>query len=242
MIQCLNSSRYPGRHGARIAPSVHRCATSSYMRKWMSERLKRRKKPGDGSTSTKEATKAPEPLQPRFYDDEPSAAPAEVPVVQYASARRDRRQSRLPSLSRRTLQRRLSLDRGRLAVVAAAEVVAELASAAAAPAPAAEPSMADASAAEGSAAEPALAGRVPARLRRLQLCLPTLCRLKLCQPQLCRRCCDGSGIRWSRGGSRSRQQGNGCAGDRAAGIGQEFLVQAAQHSSAFERSAARTSL
>ena len=47
------------------------------MRKWMSERLKRRKKPGDGST--KEATKAPEPLQPRFYDDEP-AAPAEVPV------------------------------------------------------------------------------------------------------------------------------------------------------------------
>jgi len=47
------------------------------MRKWMSERLKRRKKPGDGST--KEATKAPEPLQPRFYDDEP-AARAEVPV------------------------------------------------------------------------------------------------------------------------------------------------------------------
>jgi predicted kinase len=49
------------------------------MRKWMSERLKRRKKPGDGST--KEATKAPEPpLQPRFYDDEP-AAPAAVPAV-----------------------------------------------------------------------------------------------------------------------------------------------------------------
>jgi len=47
------------------------------MRKWMSERLKRRKKPGDGSP--KETTKAPEPLQPRFYDDEP-AAPAEVAV------------------------------------------------------------------------------------------------------------------------------------------------------------------
>ncbi len=52
------------------------------MRKWMSERLKRRKKPGD--SSTKEATKAPEPLQPRFYDNEPAAlaaAPAAAPVV-----------------------------------------------------------------------------------------------------------------------------------------------------------------
>jgi predicted kinase len=44
---------------------------ASYMRKWMSERLKRRKKAGDGGN--KEATKAPEPLQPRFYDDEPGA-------------------------------------------------------------------------------------------------------------------------------------------------------------------------
>ena len=54
-----------------------------YMRKWMSERLKRRKKPGEASA--KEATKAPEPLQPRFYDDEPAAvsgAPAETPVVE----------------------------------------------------------------------------------------------------------------------------------------------------------------
>ena len=46
------------------------------MRKWMSDRLKRRKKPGDGSS--KEATKAPEPLQPRFYDDEP-VTPVDVP-------------------------------------------------------------------------------------------------------------------------------------------------------------------
>ncbi|MFZ0796266.1 MAG: AAA family ATPase [Terriglobales bacterium] len=55
------------------------------MRKWMSERLKRRKKTGEGSTSAKEATKAPEPLQPRFYDNEPTAPPAaaaEVPVVE----------------------------------------------------------------------------------------------------------------------------------------------------------------
>src|SRR3979490_3107160 len=58
------------------------CATSSYMRKWMTERLKRRKKPGEGSA--KEATNAPEPLQPRFYDNEPdapSAAPMAAPVV-----------------------------------------------------------------------------------------------------------------------------------------------------------------
>ncbi|MGB8011110.1 MAG: hypothetical protein WCF68_05825, partial [Terriglobales bacterium] len=55
------------------------------MRKWMNERLKRRKKPADGPA--KEATKAQEPLQPRFYDDEPGArskvaaeVPAEVPV------------------------------------------------------------------------------------------------------------------------------------------------------------------
>jgi predicted kinase len=50
------------------------------MRKWMSERLKRRKKAGDGSN--KDATKAPEPLQPRFYDDEPGAE--SVPAVEAA--------------------------------------------------------------------------------------------------------------------------------------------------------------
>jgi len=53
------------------------------MRKWMSERLKRRKKVGDGST--KEPTNAPEPLQPKYYDNEPAAppeAPAEAPVVE----------------------------------------------------------------------------------------------------------------------------------------------------------------
>ena len=48
------------------------------MRKWMTERLKRRKKPGEGSA--KEATNAPEPLQPRFYDNEPDA-PSAVPVA-----------------------------------------------------------------------------------------------------------------------------------------------------------------
>jgi predicted kinase len=59
------------------------CATSSYMRKWMTERLKRRKKPGEGSA--KEATNAPEPLQPRFYDNEtdaPSAVSVAAPVIE----------------------------------------------------------------------------------------------------------------------------------------------------------------
>ena len=53
------------------------------MRKWMSERLKRRKKTADGSS--KEGTKAPEPLQPKFYDNEPATpeeTPAEAPVVE----------------------------------------------------------------------------------------------------------------------------------------------------------------
>ena len=73
----------PSRHGARIAPACAGVLQVRYMRKWMSERLKRRKKPAD--SSTKEATKAPEPLQPRFYDDEPAAptkVPAEAPVVE----------------------------------------------------------------------------------------------------------------------------------------------------------------
>jgi predicted kinase len=54
---------------------VHRYATSTYMRKWMSERLKRRKKSGEGAS--KEASNAPEPLQPKYYDNEP-APPAEA--------------------------------------------------------------------------------------------------------------------------------------------------------------------
>jgi predicted kinase len=54
------------------------------MRKWMSERLKRRKKPADA----KEAAKAPEPLQPRFYDDEPVAPQHEAIEAPIAESRR----------------------------------------------------------------------------------------------------------------------------------------------------------
>ena len=77
------SPRVPRQPRDADCSSVRRCAKSSYMRKWMSERLKRRKKTGD--SPTKEATKAPEPLQPRFYDNEPAAppeVPAEAPVVE----------------------------------------------------------------------------------------------------------------------------------------------------------------
>jgi predicted kinase len=60
------------------------------MRKWMSERLKRRKKPGEGTA--KEAGNAPEPLQPKFYDDQPAppreaSAEAPAPAPVQASAR-----------------------------------------------------------------------------------------------------------------------------------------------------------
>jgi predicted kinase len=49
-----------------------------YMRKWMSERMKRRKKPAD--TPAEDGNKKPEPLQPRFYDNEPSEAAEAAPV------------------------------------------------------------------------------------------------------------------------------------------------------------------
>src|SRR5208283_3872399 len=65
--------------------------------------LKRRKKPGEGTP--KEAAKAPEPLQPRFYDDEPATpadaaavapvvVPAEVVPVALTPVREARRMSR----------------------------------------------------------------------------------------------------------------------------------------------------
>src|SRR5713226_6471179 len=76
----------PGTRAATGADcsGMRRCATSSYMRKWMSERLKRRKKPGDSPAREASNVPAPEPLQPRFYDNEPAAsaaAPVSAPVV-----------------------------------------------------------------------------------------------------------------------------------------------------------------
>jgi len=77
------------------------------MRKWMSERLKRRKKAGTGAAKEVSNAPAPEPLQPRFYDDEPTAptaahaapvveAPAAVPVVE---ARRPSKREPEPALA-----------------------------------------------------------------------------------------------------------------------------------------------
>jgi len=148
---------------------MRRYATSSYMRKWMSERLKRRKKAGDGPA--KEATNAPEPLQPKYYDNESAAPPkarAEAPVVE---SRRPLRPEPGPEPSpepvsapaaasaavapkpRTPRRRRGRGGRGgsRPRPVAAAS------------APAAEPS-----AAEASAPEPVVAGKLPAEAATAQ--------------------------------------------------------------------------
>jgi len=60
--------------------SIECCATSDYMKKWMRNRLKRRKK--NEPTGSAEEVGTPAPLQPKFYDNEPgapeeTAAPAE---------------------------------------------------------------------------------------------------------------------------------------------------------------------
>jgi len=47
-------------HGPLIAPVCAGVLQASYMRKWINERLKRRKKAGD--KPAKDAAKAPEPL------------------------------------------------------------------------------------------------------------------------------------------------------------------------------------
>jgi len=52
------------------------------MRKWMSERLKRRKK-AQGKTTAQQASPAPAPLQPRFYDDDVATpAPAAIEEIE----------------------------------------------------------------------------------------------------------------------------------------------------------------
>ena len=84
----------------------------------------------------KEATKAPEPLQPRFYDNEPDAppaAPVAAPVVESPRRPRERNLSRRAapepvSAAAASSQhlRQANRDHERRAVVAAAEVVAEV--------------------------------------------------------------------------------------------------------------------
>jgi predicted kinase len=146
-------------------------ATSSYMRKWMTERLKRRKKPGEGSA--KEATNAPEPLQPRFYDNEPDAPPAAPVAAPVVEARRPSRAepesvpapepvsaaaaaSAAGEPRPRTARRRRSRGgrgggRSRPGAATPAAAVAG------------EHTPADASAAVASAAKPLVAGKAPAQ-------------------------------------------------------------------------------
>jgi predicted kinase len=154
---------------------MRRCATSSYMRKWMTERLKRRKKPGEGSG--KEAANAPEPLQPRFYDNEPPAPPAAPVAAPVVEARRPSRPEPEPAPAPaaepvsaaaaasstvsaageprpRTARRRRSRGgrgggRSRPGTIAPA------------PAVAGEPAAVEASAADGSISKPVVAGRAP---------------------------------------------------------------------------------
>ncbi len=54
---------------------LHRCLCyKRYMRKWMGDRLKRRKKGGEGAKDSAKAN-APEPLQPKYFESEISGKP-----------------------------------------------------------------------------------------------------------------------------------------------------------------------
>ena len=140
---------------------MRRCATSSYMRKWMSERLKRRKKAGNGST--KETAKAPEPLQPRFYDNEPAApagAPAEAPVVEsHRPSRPEPEPVSEPAATSAAVEPRPRTSRRRRG--RGGRGGSRPRPVTAAPAVATEPAVAEASAAEPSAPEPVVAGKLP---------------------------------------------------------------------------------
>jgi len=72
---------YLGRHPTVIAARRAVCY-KPYMRKWMRERIKRRKK---GDDKPQEQAAAATPLQPRFYDSEP-APEAQVPEIELQPA------------------------------------------------------------------------------------------------------------------------------------------------------------
>lgn len=71
--------------GQRLRPHAPVCY-KRYMRKWMSERIKRRKK-GDDS-SPKEQANAPVPLQPKYFESEPQP-PAPEPEAPPARSQRE---------------------------------------------------------------------------------------------------------------------------------------------------------
>jgi len=138
------------------------------MRKWMSDRLKRRKKTGD--SSGKQATKAPEPLQPRFYDDEPTApveAAAEVPVVQSHPSRPEPvaepvpERVATPEAAVAAGEGRPRTSRRRRGRGGRGGSRPRTAAATPAPAVAAAPTAAEASPVEASAREPVVAAKAP---------------------------------------------------------------------------------
>ena len=59
--------------GQRLLPHAQVCY-KRYMRKWMRERMKRRRKGGEGPSA--EQANAPEPLQPKYFENEIAEAPA----------------------------------------------------------------------------------------------------------------------------------------------------------------------
>jgi predicted kinase len=134
------------------------------MRKWMTERLKRRKKAGDGSA--KEATNAPEPLQPKYYDTEPAAppqAPAEAPVVEsHRPSRPAPEPVSAPAAASAAGEPRSRTPRRRRGRGGRGGSRPRPVAAAPAPAVAAEPSAAEASAPEAVVAGPSPAQVVPA--------------------------------------------------------------------------------
>jgi predicted kinase len=65
--------------GARLLPDAQVCY-KRYMRKWMRERMKRRKKGGEGPSQ--EQANAPTPLQPDFYSEPPEVFAAPVAEFQ----------------------------------------------------------------------------------------------------------------------------------------------------------------
>jgi len=88
--EILNSmpERYPSRYGVQLPPHRALCY-KRYMRKWMSGRMKRRKKGPE--TSKERPQNAPEPLQPKYFEsqiDGRSAEPAETAPQPSAAPRR----------------------------------------------------------------------------------------------------------------------------------------------------------
>lgn len=84
MTRSTDARSWPGILAAmrRALPPHRAVCYKRYMRKWMSDRLKRRKKGGEGASKEKANANAPEPLQPKYFESdlgEKSPAEAQPP-------------------------------------------------------------------------------------------------------------------------------------------------------------------